>query len=116
MPVLRQFEPDLMLVSAGFDAHERDPLARHAADDRGVCGDDDRFAAAWRTSVARAAWWSVTEGGYDLHALAASLDSVAQTLAGPRSASPWPRSGTPSSRGSAGAAGARAALGGLWTL
>ena len=26
LPVLRQFEPDLILVSAGFDAHERDPL------------------------------------------------------------------------------------------
>ena len=26
LPVLRQFEPDLVLVSAGFDAHERDPL------------------------------------------------------------------------------------------
>ena len=27
VPVLRQFDPDLLLVSAGFDAHERDPLA-----------------------------------------------------------------------------------------
>ena len=27
LPVLRQFSPDLVLVSAGFDAHERDPLA-----------------------------------------------------------------------------------------
>src|SRR5436190_13711867 len=26
VPVLRQFEPDLIIVSAGFDAHERDPL------------------------------------------------------------------------------------------
>src|SRR4029079_12297088 len=26
LPVLKQFAPDLMLVSAGFDAHERDPL------------------------------------------------------------------------------------------
>src|SRR5947208_604616 len=26
LPVLRQFEPDLLIVSAGFDAHERDPL------------------------------------------------------------------------------------------
>ena len=27
VPVIRQFEPDLLLVSAGVDAHERDPLA-----------------------------------------------------------------------------------------
>src|SRR4029077_21038488 len=26
LPVLRQSEPDLLIVSAGFDAHERDPL------------------------------------------------------------------------------------------
>src|SRR6185295_2243578 len=26
IPVVRQFEPDLLIVSAGFDAHERDPL------------------------------------------------------------------------------------------
>ena len=26
IPVLRQFEADLVIVSAGFDAHERDPL------------------------------------------------------------------------------------------
>src|SRR6266540_1312731 len=27
VPVLRQFEPDLLMISAGFDAHESDPLA-----------------------------------------------------------------------------------------
>ena len=27
VPVVRQFAPELVLVSAGFDAHERDPLA-----------------------------------------------------------------------------------------
>src|SRR5476649_2650611 len=26
LPILRQFEPDVLIVSAGFDAHERDPL------------------------------------------------------------------------------------------
>jgi len=115
IPVLRQFAPDLLLVSAGFDAHERDPLAgmrlttpafaAMTADLRGVAAD----CCAERMVV-------VTEGGYDLHALAASIDVVAQTLAGPRSASSWPRSDTPSSRGSAGVAGARAALAGFWTL
>ena len=36
IPVLRQFEPDLVIVSAGFDAHERDPLGGMRADDAGV--------------------------------------------------------------------------------
>ena len=31
--MLRQFGPDLILVSAGFDAHERDPLGGMRADD-----------------------------------------------------------------------------------
>ena len=31
VPVLQQFKPQLMLVSAGFDAHERDPLAAACA-------------------------------------------------------------------------------------
>ena len=31
LPVLRQFEPSLIIVSAGFDAHERDPLGEEAA-------------------------------------------------------------------------------------
>ena len=28
MPVIDQFRPELVMISAGFDAHERDPLAR----------------------------------------------------------------------------------------
>ena len=27
LPALRTFRPDLLLISAGFDAHRRDPLA-----------------------------------------------------------------------------------------
>ena len=81
VPVLHSFKPALLLVSAGFDAHERDPLAqmrvttpgfiwmtttlRDLADD--VCG--GRVAL-------------VTEGGYDLRALADSLDAVCGVLEG----------------------------------
>ena len=70
--VLRQFRPELILISAGFDAHEDDPLggmrvttpqfgrmtARIVAASEACCG--GRIVA-------------VTEGGYDLKALAASL-------------------------------------------
>ena len=41
----------------------------------------------------------VTEGGYDLHALAASLDAVIETLNGPSSAPVWPVGGIASQRG-----------------
>ena len=75
LPVLRQFEPDLLIVSAGFDAHERDPLG-------GMRLTTAAFAAmtlelrAVAEECCRGRIVSVTEGGYDLQALAASLDAV----------------------------------------
>ena len=65
------FDPDLILVSAGFDAHARDPLAQQQLE-------DDDFAWATRSilSVARARCGgkvvSSLEGGYDLEALGRS--------------------------------------------
>jgi acetoin utilization deacetylase AcuC-like enzyme len=115
IPVLRRFRPALLFVSAGFDAHERDPLAgmrlttpsfsamtmalRGVADE--CCG--GRIVA-------------VTEGGYDLDALAASIDVVSEALAGPAGAPVWPVSGIRSSRGRAAAAAARRALAPYWSL
>ncbi len=71
LPVLRQFKPDVLLVSAGFDAHERDPLG-------GMRLTTEAFAAM-TMELRRVAeeccggrMVLVTEGGYDLHALAAS--------------------------------------------
>ncbi len=115
LPVLRQFSPDLILVSAGFDAHERDPLATMRAT-------EDGFAAmtmALRTvadDCCKGRLALVTEGGYDLKALEASLDAVVQTLAGPASAPGWPPPATPSTRGKASADAAVKALGTHWKL
>jgi acetoin utilization deacetylase AcuC-like enzyme len=100
LPVLRQFEPDLLLVSAGFDAHERDPLG-------GMRLTTPAFAAmtlelcAVAEECCRGRIVSVTEGGYDLQSLAASLDAVIGAHAAPASASPvaWPSSGVSSDRG-----------------
>ncbi len=75
VPRLAEFEPGLILVSAGFDAHRADPLAQCALT-------EDSFAAMG-TRVREAAgrlgapYGAVLEGGYDLDALAAS---VAATL------------------------------------
>src|SRR5437899_3575479 len=113
LPVLSQFKPDLVIVSAGFDAHERDPLA-------GMRLSTGAFAAmtaelrgvAERHCQGRMA--VVTEGGYDLQALAASLDAVAETLNdSPRSAH-WPRSGVASDRGRAAVEAATRALSPYW--
>jgi acetoin utilization deacetylase AcuC-like enzyme len=114
VPVVRQFRPDLLVVSAGFDAHERDPLA-------GMRLTTDAFGAmtAALRGVAEECCGGrialVTEGGYDLRALAASLNAAVSALAG-RSEVPWPASGIESDRGRRAAAAARAALGRHWQL
>jgi acetoin utilization deacetylase AcuC-like enzyme len=75
VPVVRAFAPDLVIVSAGFDAHERDPLAGmrmstagYANLTRQLCGVADECCGG-RTVF-------VTEGGYDLPTLAACARDV----------------------------------------
>jgi acetoin utilization deacetylase AcuC-like enzyme len=112
-PVLKQFAPDLLIVSAGFDAHERDPLG-------GMRLSTSAFAAmtmelrvvAEECCGGRIAL--ITEGGYDLHALAASLDAVAHVLNGPVSAVQWPTSGIDSDRGRSAADVSTRALAPFW--
>ena len=89
LPVLRQFQPDLLLVSAGFDAHERDPLAtmRLTSEAFGAMTMGLRNVAE---DVCRGRMALVTEGGYDLQALAASLDQTVKALAAPLSDPVWP--------------------------
>jgi acetoin utilization deacetylase AcuC-like enzyme len=114
-PVLRQFRPDLLLVSAGFDAHERDPLA-------GMRLTTPSFAAmtmelrAVADECCAGRMALVVEGGYDLEALAASIDIVAETLSGPNAPARWPRSGVTSTRGRASADATKRALAPYWQL
>jgi acetoin utilization deacetylase AcuC-like enzyme len=56
----------------------------------------------------------VTEGGYDLQALAGSLNGVVQTLAGPPGPAAWPKSEVASSRGRVSAEAAKRALAPFW--
>jgi acetoin utilization deacetylase AcuC-like enzyme len=68
LPALERFGPQLLLVSAGFDAHQRDPLAqlRLVADDYAwLTG--ELVAGARRHAQGRLV--STLEGGYDLDAL-----------------------------------------------
>ena len=71
VPVLDQFSPQLVLVSAGFDAHERDPLASMRVTTSGYATVVRYLmTAAGKTPIA-----FVTEGGYELGALAECLDA-----------------------------------------
>jgi acetoin utilization deacetylase AcuC-like enzyme len=115
LPVLRQFEPDLIIVSAGFDAHERDPLGgmRLSTEAFGAMTRDLRGVA---DESSRGRIVSVTEGGYDLKALAASLDAVIDAHESAAPAATWPSSGVPSTRGAAALTELRPLLAPFWTL
>jgi len=114
-PVLRQFEPDLLIVSAGYDAHERDPLG-------GMRLTTEAFAAmtAELRSVAeeccRGRIVAVTEGGYDLEALGTSLDSTIATLNGSFTSPTWPSSDIESHRGRNSFMSAKQTLTAYWSL
>jgi acetoin utilization deacetylase AcuC-like enzyme len=73
LPALDTFKPELIIVSAGFDAHERDPLGslRMTADDFAWVT-RELMKSAEKNCQGRLV--SVLEGGYDLQGLA---DSVA---------------------------------------
>jgi acetoin utilization deacetylase AcuC-like enzyme len=78
MPAAREFAPQLVLVSAGFDAHRDDPL--------GMCTlEASSFAemARWMRSLGDslgAPVGAVLEGGYDLAALASSCAASLEAL------------------------------------
>ncbi|MCU1281112.1 MAG: Histone deacetylase, partial [bacterium] len=76
LPAIERFAPDVILVSAGFDAHVDDPLG-------GLKLDDDTFEILTRDMLALCPRVAVVlEGGYDLDALASSSLRVVQTLLG----------------------------------
>jgi acetoin utilization deacetylase AcuC-like enzyme len=69
-PALARFEPELVLVSAGFDAHVDDPLAS-----MNVTADGFReMASRCRAAAPRVA--AVLEGGYNLETLPALVDAA----------------------------------------
>jgi acetoin utilization deacetylase AcuC-like enzyme len=81
LPALRKFNPDLLLVSAGFDAHRDDPLA--AID---LVEEDFQWITHELMDCADSCCGgrliSVLEGGYNLEALAASVAVHVKTLLG----------------------------------
>src|SRR6202012_395000 len=75
-PALAAFAPDIILVSAGFDAHRDDPLG-------GLELEDETYAVLTRDLLAlQPRLCVVLEGGYDLGAIARSSVRVVQTLLG----------------------------------
>jgi len=79
LPALRAFEPDLILISAGFDAHAADPLAQMR-----LTTEDFAWGTARICEVAEQSCGgkvvSTLEGGYDLEALADSAAAHVRAL------------------------------------
>jgi acetoin utilization deacetylase AcuC-like enzyme len=83
LPAGEAFRPDIVIVSAGFDAHARDPLADMLVTERGF--------AAMCTSLAELALRQcggklvlLLEGGYNLEALAQSVRACLEVMTGAR--------------------------------
>jgi acetoin utilization deacetylase AcuC-like enzyme len=75
IPALQKFKPGLMLISAGFDLHERDPLAGMQVTTEGIGKlTSQLIAAADELCEGRVVF--VTEGGYDTKALYECLEKV----------------------------------------
>jgi acetoin utilization deacetylase AcuC-like enzyme len=81
LPVLKQFRPELILISAGFDAHADDPLAGMRLTS-GYFGHLTSAIAAVADECCSGRLVAVTEGGYDLTALADSLRATIRALDG----------------------------------
>lgn len=79
LPALHQFQPELTLISAGFDAHQDDPLAQLNWTAETYSEMTDLLTEAAQTLCAGRVV-SVLEGGYDLDALAASVRAHVQSL------------------------------------
>jgi acetoin utilization deacetylase AcuC-like enzyme len=79
-PLARRFEPQLILVSAGYDAHRDDPLADCLVTDAGYAAmTRSVFGAGARLGAPVGA---VLEGGYALDALARSVVATMEVMAG----------------------------------
>jgi acetoin utilization deacetylase AcuC-like enzyme len=80
-PVAGAFDPQLVIVSAGFDPHRDDPLAPMGMTERGFA---ELTALCLRAAAGAARGRAVfaLEGGYDLDGIASSAAAVARVLLG----------------------------------
>lgn len=80
-PICRQFDPEFVLISAGFDAHVRDPLG-------GMEVTEEGFAMMARVLLrvardhAQGRCAAILEGGYDLEGLQRSVTRVLDEMGG----------------------------------
>jgi acetoin utilization deacetylase AcuC-like enzyme len=114
VPALERFRPDLVLISAGFDAFEHDPLAGMRVTRAGFAALARRVRAA-TDRIAAGRLVAVLEGGYDLDGLAggsvATLDALLAPQLEREAIAPLPAEGTLQRAAIAGTLAAHAAAG-----
>jgi acetoin utilization deacetylase AcuC-like enzyme len=79
IPVIQKFNPDLIIISAGFDAHENDPLAQINLSTE-CYGKMTQKLMEVANDVCDGRILSMLEGGYDYSALADSVQLHVETL------------------------------------
>ncbi len=82
-PALRRFRPQMLLISAGFDGHWRDPLAGHLMSLEGYAR-LTRELIGLADELCGGRVVAVLEGGYDLAVVAAGVADLARALLGER--------------------------------
>jgi acetoin utilization deacetylase AcuC-like enzyme len=110
LPIADAFKPQLVLVSAGFDAHRADPLGDMNVTERGfgaMCTAVRRIAE----DHAQGRLVLLLEGGYDLEGLVGSSRACLEVLAGHEEQFP-----TGSQRARTALQASKSALGGHWRL
>ena len=113
--LLRQFRPGLILLSAGFDAHMDDPLGGMRLTTPQF-GRMTALVGAVADECCEGRFVTVTEGGYDFRALAASLSGVIGVLDGSTTLDDLPVPGGDTRRAEASIDAARPHLGKYWTI
>jgi acetoin utilization deacetylase AcuC-like enzyme len=84
IPSLEAYKPDLLIISAGFDAHKDDPLANINLTEKNFA----QFTAMLMEIADKYTGGklvSVLEGGYNLQALSQSVEAHVRALCGSRS-------------------------------
>jgi len=84
IPVIQKFNPDLIIISAGFDAHENDPLAQINLSTE-CFGKMTQKLMEIANDVCDGRILSMLEGGYDYSALADSVQLHVETLSNSQS-------------------------------
>lgn len=79
LPAIESFRPDFILISAGFDAHKRDPLAGIELS-TGSYEKFSRLVLEKAREISSGRVISFLEGGYDLPALAESVEAHLSVL------------------------------------